>query len=91
MTIWIRILTWLGYLLGGAVILYGGWRFFAQGSVPSLLISLAVIIAGPLEDILKAWVRRMMRIAGEEPAVTLVDLATSVVFLILLLIAIRLV
>ncbi len=91
MSVWIRTLTWLGYVLGGAVILYGLWRYVAQGSVPSLLIALAVFIAGPLEDLLGNWVRRMKRLADEEPVVTLVDLATSVAFLVLLLIAIRLV
>jgi len=88
--IWVPVFTWLGYVLGAAVILYGLSRFLAQGSVPSLLISAAVLIAGPVEDLLTHWVRRVRRIPDEEPAVTLVDLVTSVAFLILLLVAIRL-
>lgn len=90
MPITVKILTWLGYVFGVAVILYGLWRYFAQGSLPSLLISLAVFIAGPLEDVLTSWVRRMRHLPAEEPEVVLVDLATSLAFLILLLIAIRL-
>ncbi len=85
-----RLLIYLGWVLGAAVIFSGLWRYWRQRSVPALLISLAVLIAGPLEDALKAWVRRRRRRGNEEPAVALVDAATSVVFLVLLLVAIAL-
>ncbi|MGQ0548738.1 MAG: hypothetical protein ACT4PY_03590 [Armatimonadota bacterium] len=91
MPILVRVLTWLGYVFGAAVILYGLWRYFVQGSLPSLLISLAVFVAGPLEDILTNWVRRMRQLPDEQLEVTLVDLTTSLAFLILLLIAIAVV
>ncbi|HEV8339571.1 MAG TPA: hypothetical protein VGR25_07935 [bacterium] len=80
-----RILISVGWVLGAAVILYGIWRFWQERTLAALLISLAVVIAGPLEDALKAWVRRVRHLGGEAPAVGLVDAATSVVFLILLL------
>lgn len=85
---WIRVLTVTGWILGAAVILYGLDRFMRERNVPALLVSLAVIIAGP-EDVLKSRLRHK---AGteEEPTVKLVDLATSVAFLVLLLIVVYL-
>jgi hypothetical protein len=65
------------------VIGYGLARYVGGRSLPLLLISLSVIIVGPLEDVLKGWVRRRTK-APEEPTVELVDKATSAAFLILL-------
>jgi hypothetical protein len=81
-----RWLTYLGWVFGGIVIIYGFVRYFAGGLVPALLVAMAVVIAGPLEDILKGVVRRRHQIQ-EEPQVKLVDRATSLAFLILLTIA----
>lgn len=86
-----RLLIYAGWALGAAVIFYGIWRFWKEHSLPALLIALAVLIAGPLEDVLKAWVRRERRLGKENPAVALVDAATSVAFLVLLLWTIALV
>ena len=86
-----RILIYAGWALGAAVILYGIWRYWKERTLSALLISLAVLIAGPLEDALKAWVRRERRLGKEKPAVALVDAATSVAFLVLLLWTIALV
>lgn len=86
---WIQVLTVAGWLLGAAVIIYGFGRYRSDGSFPAGLIALAVVIAGPLEDLLKRWVRRKTQ-AKEEPAVKLVDVATSAGFMILLLLAIYL-
>lgn len=82
---WIRLLTLAGWILGAAVIVYGFSIYRSSRNLPALLISLAVLIAGPLEDLLKGWVRRRTQCAPAEPLVRLVDLATSVGFLILLL------
>jgi hypothetical protein len=82
---WAKFLTVAGRVAGGAVILYGITVFLATGHIPSLLISLAVFIAGPLEDELKKWVRQQPQVPPEEPMVKVVDLATSLVFLVLLL------
>lgn len=83
--VWIKILTLAGWLLGAAVIVFGVSIYLSSQKLPPLLISLAVLIAGPLEDLLKGWVRRRIQCAPKEPAVRVVDLATSVAFLILLL------
>lgn len=80
-----RLLIYLGWVLGAAVIFYGFWRYWTERSIPPLLVSLAVLVAGPLEDLLKRWIRHRRRLGREEPGVVLVDAATSVAFLILLL------
>jgi hypothetical protein len=87
---WKRLLYVLGVVLGIFQILFGFYRFWADKVVPALFISLATVIAGPLEDILKAEVRRRRHLPRQEPAVELVDLATSVAFMICLIIAIYL-
>jgi hypothetical protein len=61
-----------------------------DGIVPALFVSLAVVLAGPLEDYLKNLVRHRRGLPPEEPPVKLVDLTTSIGFLICLIIAIRL-
>ncbi len=81
---WVRVLTIAGWVLGAAVILYGLGRFVSETSIPALLVSPAVLVAGPLEDILKTLVRRTRRVE-EEPAIKIVDLTISVAFLILAL------
>jgi len=82
---WIRLLTVAGWIAGAAVILYGLAVFLSAGILPALLVALAVVIAGPLEDVLKGWVRRRKQLEPEEPLVRNVDLTTSLVFLALLL------
>jgi|SRR5690606_36332530 len=89
---WITVLTTAGNVVGAALILGGAVRFLASGSVPALLIALAVLVVGPGEDMLKRWVRG--RAVSQEEAAqweTLVDRATSLIFLVLLLAAIVLV
>jgi hypothetical protein len=58
-------------------------RFLSGQNPPSQLIVLAVAVVGPLEDYLKKRVRRGAP-PREEPAVEIVDKATSAVFLLLL-------
>lgn len=86
----IQVLTVAGWISGLAVIGYGIARYFQQRNIPSLLIALAVVIVGPLEDVLKGWVRRKTRVE-EEPLAKIVDLSTSVTFLILLLVVVYLI
>ncbi|MBI3998796.1 MAG: hypothetical protein HY355_07150 [Armatimonadetes bacterium] len=89
---WIRALTILGMALGVVVMVYGVVRFLQHGAAPSLLISLAVITAGPGEDLLKASVRRL---GGSDDVVAIrvlfVDRLTSAIFLVFLILAIALV
>ena len=72
----------LAFFLG--LVWIGIQRYLTGQSPPSQLIVLAVAIVGPLEDILKKWVRRG-KPPQEEPAVEVVDKATSAIFLALLL------
>lgn len=81
---WIKRLTWLGNLIGTVVVIWGLIRFFGESKTSGLLIALAIVIVGPLEDILKRRVRN--RPGGEEGEAwaTVVDLVTSIAFLVLL-------
>ena len=79
-----RILHLLNVVLFIGIAWTGFQRFLAHQDPPSQLIALAVAIVGPLEDYLKKWVRRGTP-SQEEPAVEIVDKATSAVFLALLL------
>jgi predicted PurR-regulated permease PerM len=83
----LKVIRIAGWIFGAAVIVYGLNRYFQDSNLPALLIAIAVVIVGPLEDFLK---KRMRKKAGvrEEPAVELVDLTTSLAFLILLVFAI---
>jgi hypothetical protein len=87
---WNGLVRLIGIILGFFQIFYGVYRFWADKIVPALLISLATVIAGPLEDLLKTEVRRRRNLPRQEPAVELVDLTTSVGFLICLILAIYL-
>jgi hypothetical protein len=82
---WIRSLTTVGNVLGAAVIVFGIATFVRDGALAGLLIAIAIIIVGPGEDVLQAWVRRTATdpAVGEELA-EIVDRATSVAFLVLL-------
>lgn len=85
---WISLLTMAGTVAGAAVIFTGIALFFAAGSVPSLLISLSVIIVGPVEDLLSRWVeRRTEPGTARVEGILVVDRTTSLVFLLLLLTA----
>ncbi len=85
MTRWIRWLTTAGTAVGVLVILFGIVRFFALGSVPALLIAVAILVVGPGEDALERWARRTGSTPAEgELRATIVDRSTSLAFLILL-------
>ena len=85
---WLNVLS---IILGAAVTLYGFFLFFSERALPPLLVALAVLIVGPLEDRLKARVARSSATQEEKAARTdLADKATSAAFLLLLLVAIAL-
>ena len=85
MKTWIRPLTTIGSVLGAAVIAYGLYVYFAAGLLPGLLVAVAILIVGPGEDLLQAWVRRTAPTPAEgEVRATVVDRVTSIAFLLLL-------
>lgn len=85
----IHVLNVLGFVLGAVVVLYGGLRFLTQQWLPGLLVALAVVIVGPLEDLLKGWAGRQGATEADRENMRLVvDRATSAAFLVLLLVAI---
>jgi hypothetical protein len=84
----ITMLKLLGIMLGAAVVAWGLIRFVMGGSVAPLFISLAIIIAGPIEDLLTFWVKKHGRTEKKRSTlVQIVDLTTSIGFLICLGIA----
>lgn len=80
----VRVLHLLNVAFFIGIVWIGLRKFLAGTDSPSQLIALAVAIVGPLEDYLKARVRRG-KPAEEESAVQIVDKATSAAFLALLL------
>lgn len=82
---WIRGLTTAGTVLGALVVLYGIVLSVTTRTLPGLLIAVAILIVGPGEDVLQAWVRRRAATPeGGEAWATIVDRATSLAFLVLL-------
>jgi len=82
----IRALTAAGTLAGIGVIVYGLALFLAAGSIPALLVAVSVLIVGPVEDVLQNIARqRVADRKAQEAWVVLVDRATSLAFLVLLL------
>ncbi|MBO8140756.1 MAG: hypothetical protein H0Z37_01075 [Firmicutes bacterium] len=92
MHVLINAMTAGGAVVGGAVVLFGLIHYVIAGSVPALLIALAVVIAGPAEDLLKRGARKRAPSPGAaELWETAVDRATSLLFLLLLLVCVFLV
>lgn len=82
---WIRPLTTIGTVLGALVIVYGLYAYLWAGLLPGLLISVAILVVGPGEDLMQAWVRRTAPTPEEgEGRATVVDRVTSIAFLLLL-------
>jgi hypothetical protein len=81
----VRVLYLVGVVLGTLVVLLGVWRFVAYGMLSTLMIALAIIIAGPIEDILTCWAKRQQ--PANKTLAHLIDAATSVGFLLCLGIA----
>ena len=80
-----NVLRYVGEALGAVVIIAGLLRFLFAGCLSCLLIALAIIIGGPLEDALIRWARRKGANERERQELAhLVDLSTSIGFLICL-------
>ena len=91
MKAWIRWLTAAGNALGAVVILYGVASFVTAGSAAGLLIAIAILVVGPGEDLLEAWVRNTADTAEQgELRAAVVDRSTSLAFLALLGLAVHL-
>ncbi len=84
----LRILQALNYVFGLPVIVLGIVAYIRSRALVPLLLGVALAIAGPLEDLLK----RFLRLPGVPPEQTrqLVDLGTSLAFVLLLLAAVLL-
>lgn len=85
MDLLLRVLRWLNILFGGALILIGIGAFFFTGTVVPLLLALGLIVVGPLKD----WLMNRLRLPGVDPVQTqkLVDQGASLIFVLLLLVA----
>lgn len=82
---WAKWLFIVGQLLGAAILAWGIVRFVREGAAVPLLIALAILIGGPVEDLLTDWANRKYKRSGERAVVVhLIDLATSIGFLICL-------
>jgi|LSQX01.2.fsa_nt_gb hypothetical protein len=75
----------MGQILGALVVVGGILRFVYDKRVGCLLIALAICIAGPIEDMLTAYVQKEGKDDDERRALGhFVDLSTSIGFLICL-------
>ena len=73
------------------MILYGVASFVTAGVTAGLLIAIAILIVGPGEDLLEAWVRKTAETPEQgELRAAVVDRATSLAFLALLGLAVHL-
>ena len=79
-----RVLHLANVVLFIGIAWIGFQRYQTGQNQPVQLIALAVAVVGPVEDLLKKRVRRG-KPSPEEPAVEVVDKATSAIFLALLL------
>lgn len=78
------------YLLGTIVVVNGLYVYSTTGKILPLYVALAIIIAGPLEDLLIAFVQNSPALspADKKKYASIVDNATSLAFLLLLGLAI---
>ncbi len=84
----IRILAVLATVLGGLYVGFAVLWFGVAGSWPPLLIALAIVVAGPVEDLLDRLATRWPAQSGSaEQAQRLVDQVTSLLLVILLAVA----
>lgn len=82
MQYWVRVLHGVGILLGALVVVLGVWRFVTSGLLSPMMMALAIIVAGPLEDLLTYWAKQ--RQPANKTLVSLIDAATSIGFLLCL-------
>ncbi len=74
------------YLLGTIVVVNGFYVYSTTGKILPFYVALAIIIAGPLEDLLISLVQNSPALspADKEKYVSIVDNVTSLAFLLLL-------
>ncbi|MCG8400076.1 MAG: hypothetical protein MJA84_00600 [Firmicutes bacterium] len=81
-----KVLKILNYLLGTAVVVSGLYNYLTTDKRIPLYVALAIIIAGPLEDLLTCYIRKSPVLSPDdkEPYVKIVDNTSSLAFLLLL-------
>lgn len=79
-----KILRWLNYVFGIPLIVFGLGAFVLRRSWIGLLLAVALIIVGPLEDQLN----KRLHLPGVSPELTkdFINQLTSVTFIVLLLV-----
>jgi len=79
-----KVLRWLNYIFGIALIVFGLGAFALRGSWIGLLLAVALIAVGPLEDLLN----KRLRIPGvpQEQTKVFINQSTSLTFIVLLLV-----
>ncbi|KAF1086683.1 hypothetical protein SPSYN_00402 [Sporotomaculum syntrophicum] len=82
----LRILTLCNYLLGTAVVTTAFSIYITTNKKIPLYIALAIISAGPIEDLLSSYIEQSPSISPDDKKqyIKMVDNITSMVFLILL-------
>ncbi len=83
-------LKFLNYVLGTVIVLLSLFLYLKKGSRVPAYITLAIITAGPLEDVLTAMIKHDQNLSSKKKKkyLTLVDQLTSIGFLTFLLLAI---
>jgi len=86
----LRTLKFLNYLLGTTLVVSSLYIYLTRSKTIPLYISLAIIIAGPLEDALIGYIEKSPNLSpgDKEQFQNIVDNITSLTFLIFLGIAV---
>lgn len=86
MDTFLTLLRYLNYIFGGAALLIGYGAFILYGSLVPLLLALGLTAVGPLETLLM----RYIKLSGLTPEQNknLIDQGTSLVYVVLLLVAV---
>jgi hypothetical protein len=86
MDTFLTLLRYLNYIFGGAALLIGYGAFILYGSLVPLLLALGLTAVGPLETLLMRYVK----LSGLTPEQNknLIDQGTSLVYVVLLLVAV---
>ncbi len=82
----LRVFKVLNYLLGTTVVVSAFYTYVTKNETIPLYVALAIIAAGPLEDLLIAYINRSPSLSpgDKEQYKKFVDSTTSLTFLVLL-------
>lgn len=82
----LKVFKLLNYILGTTVVVSAFYIYLTTNELIPLYIALAIIIAGPLEDLLIAYIKRspVLSPGDKEQYAKIVDNTTSLVFLVFL-------